>query len=161
VPQSIFLSDDTIARNIAFGVREAELDLRRVRSAGVAAELEAFVRELPEGYDTRVGERGVRLSGGQRQRIGIARALYRHPSLLILDEATSALDRGTETAMLDSVFRAERDSTLVIVAHRISTLEPCDRILLLERGRLVGDGPYEELLETSELFRVLARGVAV
>lgn len=161
VPQSIFLSDDTIANNIAFGVSEAEVDRERVERAAARAELDPLVRRLPEGYDTPVGERGVRLSGGQRQRIGIARALYRDPSLLLLDEATSALDGATEEAVMESVYGLERERTVVIVAHRLTTVEPCDRILLLEGGRLVGEGSFDELMETSDLFRVMASGVVV
>jgi ABC-type multidrug transport system fused ATPase/permease subunit len=121
------------------------------------AELHDFIMELPQGYDTRVGERGVRLSGGQRQRIGTARALYRDPSLLLLDEATSALDSATEEAVMDAVFELGRDRTVLIVAHRLSTVRRCDRILVLEGGRLVAEGSWARLLEESDLFQLLAR----
>jgi len=161
VPQSIFLSDDTIARNIAFGVPEEDVDAERVRRVAREAELDPLLRRLPEGLETTVGERGVRISGGQMQRIGIARALYRNPELLLLDEATSALDRGTERSVMDSIYGLEDDRTLVIVAHRLSTVEPCDRILLLDGGRLVAEGTYDQLMEESELFRVMARGVEI
>lgn len=161
VPQSIFLSDDTIANNIAFGVSEADVDRERVREVASRAELDPLVEQLPEGLETRVGERGVRLSGGQRQRIGIARALYGDPWLLLLDEATSALDGATEQAVLRSIYGLERERTVVIVAHRLATVEPCDRILLLDDGRLVAEGSFDHLIEASDLFRVMARGVAV
>jgi ABC-type multidrug transport system fused ATPase/permease subunit len=161
VPQRIYLSGDSVANNIAFGVAESEVDLGRVRRAARGAELDEFVQSLPEGYDTWVGERGVRLSGGQAQRVGIARALYRDPSLMLLDEATSALDSGTEEAVMRSIYGLGRDRTVLIVAHRLQTVQGCDRILLLDRGKLVDHGSFEELSARSELFRVLARGVAV
>ncbi len=161
VPQSIFLSDDTVAQNIAFGLRIEDIDREKVQRSAALAELDDFIRGLPEGYDTKVGERGVRLSGGERQRIGIARALYRDPSLLLLDEATSALDGVTEKSVMDSIFSLERERTVVIIAHRLATLRGCDRIVLIERGRLVADGTWDELLDTSDLFRVMARGGGV
>jgi len=161
VPQSIFLSDDTVAQNIAFGLRIEDIDREKVQRSAALAELDDFIQGLPEGYDTKVGERGVRLSGGERQRIGIARALYRDPSLLLLDEATSALDGVTEKGVMDSIFSLERERTVVIIAHRLATLRGCDRIVLIERGRLVADGTWDELLDTSDLFRVMARGGGV
>jgi len=157
VPQSIFLADETIEGNIAFGVPPGEADSERVREAARMAELDDFVSELPKGFDTEVGERGVRLSGGQRQRIGVARSLYRNPSLLLLDEATSALDVATEKAVIDSVYGLKGERTLIIIAHRLSTVRRCDRIILLERGRVSAHGTWDELLEASDLFRVLAR----
>lgn len=160
VPQSIFLADDTIAGNIAFGLSPQDVNSARVREAATAAELDSFVLGLPDGYETEVGERGVRLSGGQRQRIGMARALYREPSLLLLDEATSALDSSTEEAVMRTVFGLDRDRTVIIVAHRLATVRRCDRIVLLDAGRISAVGTWEELLETSDLFRVLARGAA-
>jgi ABC-type multidrug transport system fused ATPase/permease subunit len=135
VPQSIHLADDTIAANIAFGDRD--VDETRVQSAAAAACLDGFIAELPEGYGTRVGERGILLSGGQRQRLGIARALYKATPVLILDEATSALDEDTEREVMRSVLSMRDQLTIVIVAHRLSTLANCDRILRLEKGRLV------------------------
>jgi len=161
VPQSIFLSDDTIERNIAFGVRDGEIDTDRVRRVAQQAEVHAFVDELPEGYQTLTGERGVRLSGGQRQRIGLARALYRNPSLLVLDEATSALDGATEAAVMKAIYGLERERTVVVIAHRLQTVRKCDRILLLDRGLLVAQGTFAELLQQNDLFRVMARGVEV
>jgi ATP-binding cassette, subfamily B, bacterial PglK len=157
VPQSIFLADETIEGNIAFGLPPGKADSGRVREAARMAELDEFVGELADGYSTEVGERGVRLSGGQRQRIGIARSLYRDPSLLLLDEATSALDVATEKAVIDSVYGLEGERTMIIIAHRLSTLRRCDRIILLERGRVSAQGTWDELLTSSDLFRVLAR----
>ena len=136
VPQSIFLTDDTLRRNVAFGLHNDQIDEAAVWSAIRAAQLEQFVNDLPQGLDTQVGERGVRLSGGQRQRIGIARALYHSPSVLVLDEATSSLDTYTERGVMDAVRALKGDKTLLIVAHRLSTVEHCDRIFRLEQGRL-------------------------
>jgi ABC-type multidrug transport system fused ATPase/permease subunit len=156
VPQFIFLIDDTIASNIAFGVSEDELDLRRVERAAKHARLHDFIKEeLPEGYATRVGERGVRLSGGQRQRIGIARALYRNPSVLVLDEATSALDSLTEEGVMEAIGAID-GVTCLIVAHRLATVRGCDVIFLLENGRVLASGKYAELEENSPVFRKMA-----
>jgi ATP-binding cassette, subfamily B, bacterial PglK len=135
VPQAIFLADASVTENIAFGVRKADIDLRRVRRAAEQAELAEVIAALPSGYDTRIGERGIQLSGGQRQRIGIARALYKQASLLVFDEATSALDTETETAVMASIERLDRDLTILIIAHRLSTLEGCDVVVRLEGGR--------------------------
>lgn len=137
VPQTLFLSDDTILRNIAFGVPDAEIDRTAVTRALRAAQLESFVDSLPAGLGTIVGERGVRLSGGQVQRIGIARALYHDPAVLVLDEATSALDTETEREVMRAVTVLRGEKTLVIVAHRHSTVEKCDQLFRLENGRLV------------------------
>ncbi len=134
VPQAIFLSDTTIAENIAFGVRPDEIDLEEVQRAARKAELEDVIAALPEGYHTRVGERGVQLSGGQRQRIGIARALYKNASVLVFDEATSALDTETERAVMAAINRLDRNLTILIIAHRLSTLEGCDMLVRLENG---------------------------
>jgi ATP-binding cassette, subfamily B, bacterial PglK len=157
VPQQIFLCDDTIARNIAFGVPEAEINREAVEKAAHVANLHEFItRELPAGYDTFVGERGVRLSGGQRQRIGIARALYHDPDVLVLDEATSALDGITEDAVLQAINNIAHTKTLIIIAHRLSTVRDCDTIYLLDKGRLVASGRYEELLRSNGQFRAMA-----
>ncbi len=157
VPQQIFLADDTIAGNIAFGVPPRLVDRDAVEQAARIANLHDFiVKDLPEGYETFVGERGVRLSGGQRQRIGIARALYRDPQLLILDEATSALDNVTERAVMDAVHNLGGEKTVVLVAHRLSTVRECDCIHLIEGGRVVASGPYETLIDESAEFRALA-----
>lgn len=160
VPQQIFLTDDTIAANIAFGQTVGEIDRARVEAAARMAELHDFVmQELPDGYDTIAGERGMRLSGGQRQRVGIARALYHDPDVLILDEATSALDNITERAVMASVAALDGAKTIVMVAHRLSTVRNCDEIFLLEDGRLGARGTYDELLERSAVFREMARDV--
>jgi ABC-type multidrug transport system fused ATPase/permease subunit len=158
VPQQIFLSDDTIARNIAFGVPEGRVDQGAVERAAKIAHLHDFVSELPGGYETVVGERGVRLSGGQRQRIGIARALYGDPEILILDEATSALDGITEDAVMQAIQDLAHRKTIVLIAHRLRTVRHCDAIYLLERGRVAARGTYDELMESSEQFRSMAAG---
>ncbi len=137
VPQSIFLTDDTLRRNIAFGLADADIDDLAVARALRAARLDAFVGTLPEGLGTVVGERGVRLSGGQRQRIGIARALYHDPSVLVLDEATSSLDTDTETGVMEAVKAMQGEKTILVIAHRLSTVAHCDRLIRVENGRLV------------------------
>jgi ATP-binding cassette subfamily B protein len=146
VPQSIFLSDESIAANIAFGCSESEIDMDRVREAAEQADVRSFVEQLPAGFSTKVGERGVRLSGGQRQRIGIARALYKRATVLILDEATSALDEQTEAAIMESVARLDRELTVILIAHRLSTVATCDRIYRLEEGRIVQSGSFEDVV---------------
>ena len=128
VPQSVFLSDASIEENVAFGVSEDRIDKGRMKEAIRRAELEEFVDSLPDGLATFVGDRGVRLSGGQRQRIAIARALYRRPEILVLDEATSALDNGTETAIMSAIDSLQGQVTLIIVAHRLTTVRNCDVI---------------------------------
>ena len=157
VPQQIFLADDTVAANIAFGRAAADIDQAAVERAARIAELHDFVmRELPDGYATKVGERGARLSGGQRQRIGIARALYHDPDVLILDEATSALDNLTERAVMDAVHNLGRAKTIMMIAHRLSTVRECDTIFMLEGGRVIAEGSYDELIESNRQFRALA-----
>ena len=157
VPQQIFLADDTVAANIAFGLAREEIDMEAVQRAARIAELHDFVlNELSNGYETLVGERGVRLSGGQRQRIGIARALYHDPDVLILDEATSALDNLTEKAVMDAVHNLTREKTIILIAHRLSTVQKCDCIFLLEHGKLIAQGTYDQLLDTSQEFRKMA-----
>lgn len=146
VPQSIYLTDDTLARNIAFGLPDDKIDPNAVRRALAAAQLEDFVAHLPQGLSTRVGERGVRLSGGQRQRIGIARALYHDPDVLVLDEATSSLDISTEQGIMQAVMSLRGKKTVLIVAHRLSTVEHCDRLYKLDNGRLVAQGAPREVL---------------
>ena len=159
VPQSIFLTDDTIASNIAFGVPKDQIDMERVERVSRTAALHDFVMsDLPQGYQTLVGERGVRLSGGQRQRIGIARALYRDPTLLIMDEATSALDNITERVVMEAVQKIRSDKTIILIAHRLSTVKTCDTIFLMERGRLMAQGSYDELLAGNETFRRMVSG---
>jgi ATP-binding cassette, subfamily B, bacterial PglK len=154
VPQTIFLSDGTVAQNIAFGHAPDQIDHSAVERAARIAALHDFVStELPDGYDTPVGERGVRLSGGQRQRVGIARALYHDPALLILDEATSALDNLTERAVMEAVHSIAGQKTIVMIAHRLSTVRNCDRIFILRDGRVAASGRYDELVQNDEEFR--------
>ena len=158
VPQQIYLADDTVAANIAFGLEPGEIDQAAVERAARIANLHNFViGELQQGYATTVGERGVRLSGGQRQRIGIARALYHKPQVLILDEATSALDNLTEQAVMEAVSNLSHEITIVIIAHRLTTVCECDRIFLLDQGRVVVQGSFSELIGESESFRNLAK----
>jgi ATP-binding cassette, subfamily B, bacterial PglK len=160
VPQQIFLADDSVAGNIAFGSRPKDIDIHAVERAASVANLHSFVvNDLPEGYQTHVGERGVRLSGGQRQRIGIARALYHDPDILILDEATSALDNLTEQAVMEAVHNLGSRKTIVLIAHRLSTVKNCDRIYLLEQGCVIGEGTYDELIKANERFRAMAEAV--
>ena len=135
IPQMIFMLDDTIRKNVAFGVPEDKIDEKRLWDALKEAQLDEFVRTLPEGLETSIGERGIRLSGGQRQRIGIARALYNNPEVLILDEATSALDNDTEKAIMDSINRLHGKKTLIIIAHRLQTIEKCDMVYRVEDGK--------------------------
>jgi len=146
VPQSIFLTDDTIRRNIAFGLSADKIDEAVVWNSLRAAQLEQFINDLPEGLDTLIGEGGVRLSGGQRQRIGIARALYHDPSVLVLDEATSSLDTATENDFMEAVCALKGDKTLIIVAHRLSTVEHCDCLYRIQEGRIVEEGKPALLL---------------
>jgi ABC-type multidrug transport system fused ATPase/permease subunit len=161
VPQQIFLTDDTVAANIALGLPAAKIDMAAVERAARIAEIHGFVtEEMPQGYMTMVGERGVRLSGGQRQRIGIARALYRDPDVLIMDEATSALDNLTERAVMDAVHNIGHAKTVVLIAHRLSTVQGCDTIFMIEYGRLIAQGSYAELLDTSQKFRAMAAGLS-
>jgi ABC-type multidrug transport system fused ATPase/permease subunit len=158
VPQQIFLSDDTIAANIAFGIPEAMRDMAAVERAARAANLHDFItQELPSAYDTIVGERGIRLSGGQRQRVGIARSLYHDPNILVMDEATSALDSVTEDAVMDAIHNLMHSKTIIIIAHRISTVRECDTICLIEKGRIIARGTYDELLEANPHFRAMAK----
>lgn len=146
VPQDIYLIDDSLRNNIAFGIPENEVDGDRVDSAIQAAHLTDFISHLPQGLDTFVGERGVRLSGGQRQRIGIARALYYNPTVLVLDEATSSLDVATEKQIMKTVYELQKDKTIVIVAHRLSTIEKCDKLYQLKDGIVIKSGTPGEIL---------------
>jgi len=151
VPQSIYLTDDTLRRNVAFGLTNEAIDDEAVMKAIRAAQLEDFIRELPDGLNTQVGERGVRLSGGQRQRIGIARALYHDPAVLVLDEATSSLDVATEAVVMEAIQALHGEKTIIIVAHRLSTVENCDRIYKLEKGLIIDEGSPEQILRTAEV----------
>jgi len=156
VPQHIFLTDDTIAANIAFGVRPEEVDLERVERAASIAHLHDFVVSLPQGYHTVVGERGVRLSGGQRQRIGIARALYHDPEVLVMDEATSALDGATEKAVMEAIHALSGSKTIILIAHRLTTVQQSDMIWILRGGKVEQSGTYDGLIQENSLFRAFA-----
>lgn len=157
IPQDIYLQDDTVARNIAFGIPDDSIDLDVVGHVAKIANIHNFiVEQLPDGYQTIVGERGVRLSGGQRQRIGIARALYNNPGVLVLDEATSALDGATEKEVFKAIQNVAKTKTLIIIAHRLTTIKECDVIYVLKNGIITGIGKYDELIETNENFRKIA-----
>ena len=154
VPQDIYLSDDTVAANIAFGIDHKDIDQIAVERASKIASLHEFIiDELPNQYQTTIGERGIRLSGGQRQRIGIARALYHDPKVLIFDEATSALDGTTEKIVMDAINNLRKDITIIIIAHRLSTVKRCDKIYVLEKGKLKAEGNFNELIELDSQFR--------
>lgn len=157
VPQAAYLMDGTIRQNIAFGLEEHRIDDYAVRRAVTAADLAEFVDGLPEGAQARIGERGARLSGGQRQRIAIARALYQDPKVLIMDEATSALDNLTEKAVMEAVDSLKGERTILMIAHRLSTVRRCDRIVFLSDGEIAGIGTYDELAESHGEFKRLAQ----
>jgi ATP-binding cassette subfamily B protein len=159
VPQSIYLADATMAENIAFGVPLDTIDLDRVQQAARQAQIADFIEGSPGGYQAYVGERGIRLSGGQRQRIGIARALYKQASVLVFDEATSALDNATEQSVMDAIEGLSNDLTILLIAHRLTTVRRCDTIFELEHGRVVAQGTYEQLLELSPSFCRKARAI--
>ena len=156
VPQEVILLDDDIIRNVAFGLEAHQIDEELVRRVCEMAGLGEFLRELPAGLKTRLGERGTRLSGGERQRVGLARALYRKPSLLLLDEATSALDQATERRIIDTLEDLTSECTMITVAHRLSSVKPCDQIVVMEDGEIISRGTFEELLESSPSFQRLA-----
>lgn len=143
VPQSIYLSDESIVGNIAFALPKDEIDMEKVKTAAEAAKIHDFIESLPDQYETIVGERGVRLSGGQKQRIGIARALYHNPPILIFDEATSALDNATERAVMEAVINLSHKKTIIMIAHRLTTIESCDNVYSLRNGKLYEDGVAE------------------
>lgn len=157
VPQNIYLLDDTLRRNIAFGIEDGEIDAARVREVVRMAHLDEVVAALPEGLETRVGEQGVRLSGGQRQRVGIARALYRNPSVLVFDEATSALDNETEREVTRAIEELSGTKTVLIIAHRLSTVNKCDRIVFIDKGSVAGIGGFDELRAGNEAFARFVR----
>jgi ATP-binding cassette, subfamily B, bacterial PglK len=157
VSQSVYLLDDTLRRNIAFGSPDHEIDDALLHASIDRAQLREVVESLPAGLDTVLGERGIRLSGGQRQRVAVARALYREPSVIIFDEGTSALDSATEAALVAAIDELKVGRTLISVAHRITTVQRADRIVVVEAGRIVSEGSYDSLLQGSSLFRALAR----
>ena len=145
VPQSIFLADGTIAENIAFGLPLDQIDEVRVRQAAEQAQIHDIIEKLPNGYQTIVGERGVRLSGGQRQRLGIARAIYKQADVIIFDEATSALDNETEKAVMEAIDQLSNELTILVIAHRLSTLKNCTQIIKLPDGQIFNRADYEAL----------------
>jgi ATP-binding cassette, subfamily B, bacterial PglK len=149
VPQSVFLSDSSFMENIAFGVDQSDIDLKRVKNVAKQAQIEDFISQLPNGFNSLVGERGARLSGGQCQRIGIARALYKNTSLLILDEATSALDTKTENTLMEIINNLDQNLTIIIIAHRVSTLNKCDIIYKIENGKIINQGNYENMIKNN------------
>jgi len=156
VPQNIFLSDSTITSNIAFGQDPSEVDMDRVRKSAEIACISSFIESNPEGYSSNVGERGIKISGGERQRIGIARALYNKAELLVLDEATSSLDNKTENEVMRGISQMELRPTILMIAHRLSTVKSCDSIVQLENGRIVAQGTYNELSKDNRSFQDLA-----
>lgn len=158
VPQDVVLYDDTVIRNIAFGLADDVIDFDQVERVARLADIHEFIEsELAEGYQTVIGERGVRLSGGQRQRLGLARALYQNPDVLVLDEATSALDGITEEVVMRGIHAASRGITTIMIAHRLDTVRDCDTIYLLDKGRIVSSGRYKGLLEKSTVFRGMVK----
>ncbi|WP_201603446.1 ABC transporter ATP-binding protein [Psychrobacter submarinus] len=157
VPQSIFLSEGTIAENIAFGVPAKDISLEQVNKALTLANLSELVNQLPEGINTKVGERGVKLSGGQRQRIGIARALYHEAQVLVFDEATSALDGITEKIVMDAIHEFSGKKTIIMIAHRLKTVEKCDLIYFMEHGKIVDCGTYQDLVVRNSKFKEMAK----
>jgi ABC-type multidrug transport system fused ATPase/permease subunit len=162
VPQDIYIIDDTVRRNVALGLPDARIDMQAVERACRIAGIHDFIAgSLDQGYDTVLGERGVSVSGGQRQRIGIARALYDDPQVLILDEATSSLDNRTEYTVMQAIQALDHTKTLIVIAHRLTTVQGCDRVYVLEAGTVVAQGTFLELLETSDHLRALARPDAV
>lgn len=157
VPQFIYLSDDSVKKNIAFGVPDDEIDMAAVENAARVANIHHFIEnELADSYETLIGDRGLRLSGGQRQRIGIARALYHNPEVLVLDEATNALDGMTEGAIMDAINAIAHRKTIIMVAHKLSTLKECDCIYVFEKNGYYTKGCYQELVSNNERFRALA-----
>lgn len=162
VPQQIYLLDRSIKENIALGLPDAEIDMAAVRHAARLAHIDDFIEsELPEGYETVVGDRGVRLSGGQRQRIGIARALYHQPSILVLDEATAALDNITESEIAEAIGELGASTTIITIAHRLSTVRKCDRIFVMHEGRVTAEGGFDELAKHDSTFQQLTARQAV
>ena len=156
VAQSIFLSEGTIAENIAFGISNDQIDLDQVHKVIKLAHLDEFIKTLNNGVDTKVGERGVQLSGGQRQRIGIARALYHKAEVIVFDEATSSLDGVAEKMIMDAIHDFSGQKTIILIAHRLKTVQKCDKIFFINNGKVDDQGTYQELLENNEHFKNMA-----
>lgn len=156
IPQSIYLSDETLRSNIAFGLPEKSIEDDKVIRALDLAQLSDLIKTLPDGLDTILGENGTRLSGGQRQRVGIARALYHDPEVLVMDEATSALDNITEKQITNAIETLKGDRTIIIIAHRLTTVMNCSKLYLMEQGRIIEEGTYSELISTNRRFREMA-----
>ncbi len=156
IPQTIYLADETLRANVAFGVPEAEIDDNKILEAIKLAQLEMLLERLPNGLDTIIGENGTRLSGGQRQRLGIARALYHDPKVLVMDEATSALDNITEKQIINAIEALREDHTLIMIAHRLTTVKNCDKLYFMEQGSIVQEGSYYDLVDTNIRFREMA-----
>jgi len=156
IPQAIFIANRNVRENVAIGLDPDEIDDARVWEVLRQAQIDAFVAELPDGLDTQCGESGVRLSGGQRQRIGIARALYHDPEILVLDEATAALDNETERRLMSAIDQVRANRTLIMIAHRLSSIRDCDRIFVMENGQVTGEGTYDDLLQSHQGFRAMA-----
>ena len=156
IPQSIYLSDETLRANIAFGIREKDIDDSKIWQALKLAQLESMVEQLPMGLDTIIGENGTRLSGGQRQRVGIARALYHDPKVIVMDEATSALDNITEKQITEAIESLKGERTLIMIAHRLTTVKNCDKLYFMEEGQIVQEGTYQELVDSNNHFRAMA-----
>ncbi len=157
IPQNIYLLNDSIKNNIAFGLEDSEIDKEMIDTAIHTAQLDEFIATLPEGIETVVGERGVRLSGGQRQRIGIARALYNNPEILVMDEATASLDNTTENSLVKALEELKKDRTIIMIAHRLSTVQSCDKLYFLKDGKIISSGNYEELYSNCDEFRKMAK----
>ena len=156
VPQAIYLMDDTLRRNLAIGVPDSEIDEIRIQEIIQIAQLDDVLASLPSGLDSEIGDRGVRLSGGQRQRIGIARALYSDPEVLVLDEATSALDSSTEQDVAQSIEKLAREKTIIVIAHRLGTIQRCDKLFFIDGGTVAASGDFDSLLATCPPFRRMA-----
>jgi ATP-binding cassette, subfamily B, bacterial PglK len=159
IPQFIFLADDTIKNNVAFGLPENDIDEAKLQNAIEAAQLDDFIKTLPDGVNTVIGERGTRLSGGQRQRIGIARALYNNPRVLVMDEATSALDNVTESYVINAMERLKGERTIIMIAHRLTTVKKCDHLYFMQEGQITDSGSYEELIGKNSEFKKMALAI--